>query len=273
MKIFAITLVLLLTVSRAPAETPRPSAPIKVMVLGTYHFDNPGHDLHNMKVDDVLTPAKQAELADVATRLARFQPTQIAVEAVSERSDLTTAKFDGFTPEVLTKNRDERVQIAFRLAAKLGQKSVYGIDEQSDTIDYFPFDKVDSYAKAHGKADELDRMHHDVEQMLKEMEAAQRTNSIAQMLTRINAPARIASEQRSFYYALLSVGQGPEQPGADLNAAWYLRNAKIFAKLTQIAQPGARVLVVFGFGHAYWLRHFVQNTPGFELIEPREILH
>ena len=53
----------------AQSPTPAP-ARIQVMVLGTYHFDNPGQDLHNMKVDSVLTPAKQAELADVASRLA-----------------------------------------------------------------------------------------------------------------------------------------------------------------------------------------------------------
>ena len=50
------------------------------MVVGTYHFGNPGQDLHNMKADNVLTPKKQAELADVAARLARFKPTKIAVE-------------------------------------------------------------------------------------------------------------------------------------------------------------------------------------------------
>lgn len=63
-------------------------------------------------------------------------------------------------------------------------------------------------------------------------------------------------------------GDQEEQPGADLNAAWYRRNLKIFAKLTQIAKPGDRMLVVFGAGHSFWLRHFVQNTPGFELVEP-----
>ena len=50
------------------------------MVLGTYHFGNPGQDLHDMKADNVLTPKKQAELADVAARLVRFKPTKIAVE-------------------------------------------------------------------------------------------------------------------------------------------------------------------------------------------------
>ena len=58
-------------------------------------------------------------------------------------------------------------------------------------------------------------------------------------------PARVLSDHQNFYYALLSLANEKEQPGAELNAAWYQRNAKIFAKLTQIAQPGDRVLVRF----------------------------
>ena len=111
-----------------------------------------------MKVDSVLTPAKQAELADVAARLAKFNPTKIAVEAFSDRSDLVTQKNDGFTPEKLITDPDERTQIAFRLAHQLSHKSVYGIDEQSKTIDYFPFDKVDAYAKAHEQGAALEKL-------------------------------------------------------------------------------------------------------------------
>src|SRR5213080_3633158 len=117
----------------AQSSTPA-MALIQVMVLGTYHFGNPGQDMHNMKVDSVLTPAKQAELADVVSRLAKFNPTKIAVEALSDCTDFVSDKFDGFTLKKLSKDPDERIQIALRLAHQLGQKSVYGIDEQSNTI-------------------------------------------------------------------------------------------------------------------------------------------
>jgi hypothetical protein len=255
----------------AQSPTPAPTR-IQVMVLGTYHFDNPGQDLHNMKVDSVLTPTKQAELADVASRLAKFNPTKIAVEALSDRPDFVSNKFGGFTPDKLSKDPDERTQIAFRLAHQLGQKSVYGIDEQSNTIDYFPFDKVNAYAQAHQQSVALGRMQERVEEMIKQMEAAQKTKPVRLMLVDVNDSTRVLSDHENFYYTLLSLANEKEQPGAELNAAWYQRNAKIFAKLTQIAQPGDRVLVVFGSGHSFWLRHFVQNTPGFQLIEPRDYL-
>lgn len=245
---------------------------MQVLVLGAYHFGNPGQDLHNMKVDDVRIPAKQAELADVATRLAKFQPTKIAVEALSDRPDLSYAKYETFEPGMLTKNADERVQIGFRLAKNLGHKVVYAIDEQSDKVDYFPFDKVEAYAKEHGQSPLLAKLHAHVETMMKETEATQKTTPILLMLARMNDPARIATDHREFYYALLQLGDRLTQPGADLNGGWYLRNAKIFAKLTQVAKPGDKVVVIFGSGHAFWLRHFVQNTPGFSLVEAADFL-
>ena len=70
----------------------------------------------------------------------------------------------------------------------------------------------------------------------------------------------------------LPLGAGKEQPGADLNAMWFLRNAKIFAKLAEVTQPGDRVLVLFGAGHNYWLRYFARATPGFQLAEPNDYL-
>jgi hypothetical protein len=274
LRIFALPFVAILpsilAIPVAAAE-PKP-APIQVMVLGSYHMGNPGQDLHNAKVDDVRTPAKQAELADVAARLAKFKPTVIAVEALSDRPDYAVAKFDAFTPELLTKNPDERVQIGFRLAHKLGLKVVYGIDEQSETIDYFPYDKVEAFAKEHGEESRLTRLHAKVESMMKELEAAQKNTPVRLLLARMNEPARIMTDNNDFYYGLLGIGDRTTQPGADLNGGWYLRNAKIFAKLTQVAKPGDRVVVLFGAGHAYWLRQLVQNTPGFILVEPNKFL-
>lgn len=42
---------------------------------------NPGHDIHNMRADDVLSPKRQQEIAQLIEVLKQFHPTKIAIEA------------------------------------------------------------------------------------------------------------------------------------------------------------------------------------------------
>lgn len=256
----------------ARADDQPPAPPIQVLVLGTYHFGNPGHDLHNVDADDVTTPRRQAELADLARRLEQFKPTRVAIEAVVDAPDLKVAAYRKFTPADLGKVRNESVQIGYRIAHDVGLADIYGIDELSDTIDYFPYDKVQSYAKQHGTAARLDAMQARVGAIINEFTASQKTATITALHARMNEPARIRSMHADFYYGLLPFGDTKAEPGAELNAFWYMRNAKIFAKLMHVARPGDRIVVVYGSGHAYWLRHFAETTPGFQLVEPNRYL-
>ena len=68
-----------------------------------------------------------------------------------------------------------------------------------------------------------------------------------------------------FYWNALTFGDGEDQPGPELAASWFLRNAKIFNKLVQATDPGDRVVVVYGAGHGHWLREMIERTDGFEL--------
>ncbi len=68
-------------------------------------------------------------------------------------------------------------------------------------------------------------------------------------------------------YSALRIGDGVSQSGAVLNARYYERNARIFGRLMQIARPGDRVLVVYGFGHGYWLSQFAASVPGYANVE------
>jgi hypothetical protein len=69
------------------------------------------------------------------------------------------------------------------------------------------------------------------------------------------------------YNGLLRLGNGEQQPGAELGGLWYMRNAKMFSKIINIAAPGDRILVIVGAGHRFWLSHLASNTPGFEHVD------
>jgi len=255
------------------AVTAPPQQPVQVMVLGSYHFGNPGRDKVNAHVDDVTTPQRQRELEALADAVAEFRPTRVMVEAQRPGPTYDVTDFATFSPNVLKTDRDETTQIGYRIAARAGLRSVQGIDEQPDKgePDYFPIDRVEAYAKAHGQQAYLDAAFATVQSSAKRFEAEQATISIPRMLIRYNDPSTPICGQDS-YYSLLRIGDDKEQPGADLNAMWYLRNAKIFAKLINVAKPGDRILVVYGAGHGYWLRHFASTTPGYSSVDVRPYL-
>jgi hypothetical protein len=195
------------------------------------------------------------------------------VERIAKTPDLVDTHYAAFTAADLSTKRDERVQIAYRTASRLGLRTVYAIDEQPGPgePDYFPFPKLAEWAQAHGAGPRLDALMAKGAAAAKEIEQLQKDRSIASALAAINASDRVEREQR-FYYEALDLGDTEQQPGADLNAMWYLRNAKIFAKLQKAARAGDRVLVVYGSGHTYWLRHFARTTPGYDSVDPAPYL-
>jgi hypothetical protein len=260
-----LTMLAAAMIAVAPAAQ---SAPIQVMVLGTYHFGNPGRDKVNVRVDDVTTLERQRELEALAESIATFKPTRVMVEVQRPGPTYDVTDFAGFSPAMLRTDRNETTQIGYRVAFRVGLRSVQGIDEQpgKGEPDYFPIGRVEAYAKAHGEQSYLDAAFARVQASAHQFEKEQATTSIPKMLIRYNDPSTPMGGQNS-YYSLLRFGDGDDQPGADLNAMWYLRNAKIFAKLINVAKPGDRILIVYGAGHGYWLRHFAATTPGYQLVD------
>lgn len=261
------------TAPEAPVSDP---ATVQVMVLATYHMDNPGADLNNAQIDPVTTQAKQAELEAVADALARFNPTAIAVERVaSDQATMLDQGYLAFKPADLISKPDERVQIAYRLASRLKLARVYAIDEQDRPGEpsYFPFEPVAAWASANGREADLQALFEPVQAELSKMEADQKTHTVGQLLAQINAPDSLLGEAgHGIYMKTLTLGSGADQPGAILNGRWYTRNAIIFAKLRQVAKPGDRIVVVYGSGHSYWLREIARRTLGFKLVDPENYL-
>lgn len=254
-------------ISRAPGpETGK--LPIRVMLLGTYHFDNPGLDLVNSTADDVLTATRQRELAHLANQLGRFKPTAIAIEAIRPASGFLDTGFTHFTPADLASDRNEVVQIGYRLAYQQGVDRVYAVDEQEGEIDFFPFDRIQSFSAKAGKGEYVEQLIASVEADAEMVMQDQETTSVSELLARYNDPELTQRMHAAFYYGLLPLADTDEHPGAALNYGWYARNAMIFSNIAATTRPGDRVVVIYGAGHNYWLRHFIQTTPGFELVEP-----
>jgi hypothetical protein len=72
----------LFNVARAAAQSSScAGSATPVLLLGTWHMDNPGKDMLNLKTDDVLVPRRQKEIEELVNRLAKFRPTRVLIEA------------------------------------------------------------------------------------------------------------------------------------------------------------------------------------------------
>ena len=262
-----LALLLALSVVAASAQ-PASDEPVRVLVLGVYHFSNPGLDLNNAQIDDVLAPHRQREIAALVRALATFEPTAVATERETSPpyADPAWPLFLTEADSALAAVTDESIQIGFRLARETGIDRVYAIDERRDESagepSYFPIADVRQLAEATDRDDELAALT-DGSEDTADFEREQATSTIPELLLRKQ------DSDDQFYWDALTFGDGETQPGAELAAGWFLRNAKIFNKLVQVTHPGDRVVVIFGSGHGPWLREMIRRTSGFEL-EPAE---
>lgn len=247
--------------------------PVEVMVLGVYHFANPGRDAVNVEVDDVLAPKRQREIQILVDSLAGWAPTKVAVENEAAPPSLEMDNYSDVA-KLLTTSRNESIQIGYRLALQLGHTAVYGYDEQpgDDEPDYFPLDRVQALAEQEGQSQFLATLFAEVQEFVDRQQQDLPVQSVAESLFAHNNAAQLDAFHDRLYYSLLKVGNGNDQPGAELNAYWYMRNAKMFAKIDMIAQPGDRILVIAGSGHTTWLRHFVERMPGYRLVDALPLL-
>ncbi|PHR94395.1 MAG: hypothetical protein COA69_02020 [Robiginitomaculum sp.] len=259
------------TLQGNPSPSPINDQSIQIMVLGTYHFKASQTDLVAIEAGNVLSPKKQSELNALAIAMAEFKPNVIITERETKAPEYIDTKYADFGPEMLAKNSNERVQVAYRIAHVANVTRVYGIDEQptEGEPDYFPFDTLNQHAKATGQdellAEILATLQNKVEMFMEETEDM----TISVRLHDVNT-GLISSP--SFYYQLAQFDIGEDQPAAELQAYWFMRNAKIFSKIMDVTKPGDKVIIVYGAGHKFWLDHFVQNTPGFTHISPASYL-
>ncbi len=251
-------------------STPQPSD-VQVMVLGTYHMAGSNADLINVEVDGVLTERRQRELRALADALSAFQPTVVFTERVTSPPDYVDPKFAEFSDETLGSNQNERAQVAYRLAKRAAVTRVHGIDEvpSDGEPDYFPFNRLMAHAAATGQQSAIEALLADAKKMVQTFTRTTRDDSIPRKLLKMHRGPMSSPE---FYYKLAAFDVGEDQPGAELQAYWFMRNAKIWSKLRDVVEPGDRAVVVYGAGHKFWLEHMARQSPGFIVVDPAPYL-
>jgi hypothetical protein len=84
------------------------------------------------------------------------------------------------------------------------------------------------------------------------------SHTILEMLSMMNSDSSVARDV-ALYYEYVPYGEPYEYAGPDLLASWFQRNIRIYRNIFALAEPGERILVLYGAGHLGWLRRNVTD--------------
>jgi hypothetical protein len=257
-----------------PTGFPAVCAPgeVQVMLLGTYHFANPGRDVIRQNIDDVLAPARQAELEVLANRLVAWKPDLIAVEWPLSFQDSTNARYARYQAGTLAPSRNEVVQIGFRIAAKLGHPTVHGIDDDSN------LDLNDSLKAIEARRSDFRKTRDSITRLMQaaadSINVWRKTTTIVQHLRELNTDEALhQGNSRGMFGGWLAEGEGSNYGGPNFLIEWYRRNMNMVHHLTRIRRADTRrILVVVGNGHVPPLRNLLDEAPQFCPVSPLPLL-
>ncbi len=243
-----------------------------LLLIGVAHFSNPGLDVANTKVDDMLAPNRQVQLAALAKRLASFHPNHVAVEWPHAKQDKLDERYKAYREGRYTLTANEVDQLGLRVAAMLDLPRVDAADWNDNAPGQDADYDYERYAADHGRQAELDVLK-DGWQHQADIESMTLARSdIGDWLAVLNDPQALAKDNRG-YFELARFSDDTQQPGANWVGTWYGRNLKILNNLRAVAdQPGDRVLAIFGAGHSFLISEFAEQSGAFKVIPPKSYL-
>ena len=267
---FVLSLSVLISAQKKPSEY-FTNQKTKVLVVGSFHFDYPNLDAHKTEKGDqvdVLSPKTAKEVTELIDYIKKFKPTKIAIEAWPNWN--ANQKLKEYKEGKHTNQRDERFQIAMRIAKELNLNELYSIDANSILDDLGEkFGKKDSlYFKNLGAdydflSDDLISKQYNI--FFKNTER-KNFQSILDLFKFMNS-----KEYHQYEYGAYLSGDFKlrEHDGADMLALyWYDRNLRMFRNIQNIPHTSEdRILVLAGNGHASVLRQLFTSSPEFDYIE------
>ena len=267
MKLFVISFLCVLYLTLAfVLEQANSDESVEMMILGTYHFDNPGLDAVNPDVPDVLEDEPQNQISAVVDQLAEFSPDKITIERPPDRSSFYDSLMQAYKNGKHELERPEDQQIGMRLAGKLDHSTVYPVDHHMDV----PFQQLMEYA-AENEPETAARFQRWQEENQQEDNRKQQEMSINELLKEKNTTTYLNKIEEPYHW-MKQIGVGDSYIGAETVSKWYDRNFRIFTNIRDVTGPGDRVLVIIGAGHARILRELAQTDSDINFVDPLNYL-
>ena len=256
------------------------SAPIKnqkkskVMILGTFHFNDGGYDAYQPKFSvDISSDKRQQEVSELVQILVKFKPTKVAIESMPEWQAFHDSLYSEFLNNRYQLGTNEIFQVSYRLAKMMNHPKLYTIDAPSR--EYKIEIDEDSLVQANHQEKYADTIYSKLFFALYAKEDSLKSIlPLKTMLAYTNNTERLSLGLGHYLIGNIKVGADGYYPGADGATAWWNRNLRIFSNILQLASESddERIFVLVGAGHLQILRVLAMSCPEIEFVDAYDYL-
>jgi hypothetical protein len=256
--------------------------PTEILVIGTYHFNNPGMDVAKYKVLDIMGEKPQQQLEQITNAIAKFKPTKIFTEwELKDQLALDTlynkyqeGTYFEYVAQKYPKRKfyvqNEIVQLAFRAAKKANHKKVYAIDYQGTSFD---FDSVMKFTDSIRLPNFKKEVMADIKDTETSSNALFATNDLLKCLYYFNSAALRAIDIPWYVAKINDSDKLGTYVGAYLASEWYRRNLYMLANIQkQTDATDNRIMVLAGASHITMFLDLLKHDPNYKIVELKEIM-
>ena len=255
-----------------------------LMILGTFHFANPGLDSYKPKHEiNIFSEQKQKELNEVLNVIKKFAPTKIAVEWKSIYQERLDSLYTAYLKGNFKLKSNEIYQIGFRLAKMLGHKKIYAVDApvkqgllgMSD--EEYRKKKTSLVQRApRGILMREQQIGKAFLSLYQRGDKLKTEMSLLEYFKLMNNKDVVRNSHGHYLVGNFKLGEREKGDyfGADAAMWWYNRNLRIFQNILSVNTPGKdRIFVLMGAGHLPILNFLAKSSVDFKFKTLEDVLN
>lgn len=260
-----ILLLAFITLNIAFAQTKKK----QILLIGTFHYANPGHDVAQVKAFNVMSEKSQKELEIMSDKIKKFGPDKIFVEWTFSKQAELDQFYNKNTDSLFKSDQDEITQLALRTAKKLNHKKLYGMDYHNS----FPYDSLMMAMEKANQKDLMKKNDESTKKFEKDHNERLAKSSLQEMMLHYNKK-QTENENLQWYLEVANRAGNPDDfSGPSLVSKWYQRNIYMYSLIQKLTEStDNKIMVLVGAGHAAIIRELITHDPTFEIVELSSVL-
>lgn len=250
----------------------------EALLVGTFHYNNPGADVAKTKTFDILNEDSQLELKKISKKITNYNPTKIFVEwPYDEQRKLDSLyhiyiKGNYFDNDSLSNFylKNEIFQLAFRIAKENNLKKLYAIDYSTS----FPFEDVMKEIAKNNQSELKSMIENGISKFTVDFD-----NKIESGVSLIELTYYVNSQEMrklSNYFhndLMLLAGSTEDFSGPLLTSEWYKRNLYMWSLIQKsVTESDERIMILAGSSHIAMFELFIKQNDKWKVKELQQVM-